>query len=153
MFVWHVCTTDLPAGHVLSHENILVVRRVAEAQVVQELIGARHSPEASLTVDRLYEVRSYLGMVTRQGSCSVKFTAQNTSQGNKNKREITELIMLFLGFASLCIIILSTESTNKMQKLITCRLNTAQHVSVILMPIIRSYNNCSSSLWFAVGAW
>jgi hypothetical protein len=54
-----------------------------------------------------------------------------------------------LGFVSPCIIIHWNKSTNQMHqclRLIACRLNTAQHVSGILLTIIRS-------LWTAVAAF
>jgi hypothetical protein len=66
------------------------------------------------------------------------FTARGESS-NALRQSVRRLIDL--GFVSPCIIIYSNKSTNQMHQSLSffaCRLSTAQRVSDILMPVIRS---------------
>jgi len=63
---------------------------------------------------------------------------------------------MYLGYVSPCIIIHSNKATNQMQQslgFIACRLNTTQHVSGILMPIIRNLSTAVAASGFTFGAW
>ena len=86
--------------------------------------------------------------------CSETSAYKIQTPGNYPEKDIQHVYPL--GFVSPCIIIYSNKSTNQMHqslRFIACRLNTAEHVSGVLAPIIRSLSTAVAASGFTFGEW
>ena len=75
------------------------------------------------------------------------------SMRTDGRTEMAKLIFANLGFVVPCIFNHSYKNTQldatiNRKILLLCRTDTAQHISGITMPIIKSPSNCRCSLWF-----